>query len=92
MRRILAQHTVSRRFRPGRPKTACSSLRFAGMGTGPAGGLAWKRDVSLGRHAGRLNLPRYFITWSGHVQACVQGWPSRNCGVFPAVDHDRSRT
>jgi hypothetical protein len=49
-------------------------------------------DVSLGRKAGRLNLPRYFITWSGHVQACVQGWPSRNRGVFPAVDHDRSRT
>ena len=49
-------------------------------------------DVSLGRQAGRLNLPRYFITWSGHVQACVQGWPSRNRGVFPAVDHDLSRT
>ncbi len=62
------------------------------MGTGPAGGLARKRDVSLGRHAGRLNLPRYFITWSGHVQACVQDWPSCNRGVFPAVDHDRSRT
>ena len=42
--------------------------------------------------AGRLNLPRYFITWSGHVQACVQDWPSCNRGVFPAVDHDRSRT
>jgi hypothetical protein len=46
----------------------------------------------LGCQAGRLNLPRYVITWSGHLQACVQGWPSRNCGVFPAVVHDRSRT
>jgi hypothetical protein len=46
----------------------------------------------LGCQAGRLNLPRYVITWSGHLQACVQGWPSRNRGVFPAVDHDRSRT
>ena len=46
----------------------------------------------LGCQTGRLNLPRYFITWSGHVQACVQDWPSRNRGVFPAVDHDRSRT
>ena len=49
-------------------------------------------DASLGRQAGRLNLPRYFITWSGHLQACVQDWPSCNRGVFPAVDHDRSRT
>lgn len=46
----------------------------------------------LGRQAGRFSLPRYAITWSGHVQACVQVWPSRNRGVFPAVDHDRSRT
>ena len=30
-------------------------------------------DVSLGRQVGRVSLPRYFITWSGHVQACVQG-------------------
>jgi hypothetical protein len=44
------------------------------------------------RQVGRLNLPRYFSTWSGHLQACVQDWPSCNCGVFPAVDHDRSRT
>jgi hypothetical protein len=33
-------------------------------------------------------MPQYFITWSGHVQADVQGWPNRNCGVLPAVDHD----
>lgn len=46
----------------------------------------------LGPQARRISVPRYFITWSGHVQADVQGWPSRNCGVFPAVDHDRSRT
>jgi hypothetical protein len=44
------------------------------------------------RQAGLPSLPRYFITWSGHVQACVQGWPSCNRGVFSAVDHDRSRT
>jgi hypothetical protein len=49
-------------------------------------------DVPVVRQAGRLNLPRYFITWSSHVQACVQGWPSHNSGMFPAVDHDRSRT
>lgn len=49
-------------------------------------------DANLGRQAGRPSLPRYFITWSGHVQACVQGWPSRNRGVFSAVDHERSRT
>jgi hypothetical protein len=24
------------------------------------------------RQVGRLNLPRYFSTWSGHLQACVQ--------------------
>ena len=53
--------------------------------------LALARN-SLGRQVGRLSLPRYFITWSGHVQACVQGWPRCNRGVFPAVDHDRSRT
>jgi hypothetical protein len=46
----------------------------------------------LGCQAGRFSLPRYVITWSGHLQACVQGWPSRNRGVFPAVDHYRSRT
>ncbi len=50
------------------------------------------RNGHLGRQVGRLNLPRYFITWSGHVQACVQDWPIRKRGVFPAVDHDRSRT
>jgi hypothetical protein len=50
------------------------------------------RAAALGHQTRRFNVPRYFITWSGHVQACVQGWPSRNCGVFPAVDHDRSRT
>lgn len=50
------------------------------------------RNGHLGRQVGRLSLPRYFITWSGHVQACVQDWPIRNRGVFPAVDHDRSRT
>jgi hypothetical protein len=54
---------------------------FVGAGSGDAS-----------RQAGRPSLPRYFITWSGHVQACVQGWPSRNRGVFSAVDHDRSRT
>jgi len=62
------------------------------QGQSGAGGLPGSGGVSLGRQVGRLNLPRYFITWSGHVQACVQGWPSRNRGVFPAVDHDRSRT
>jgi hypothetical protein len=51
-----------------------------------------RTSTSGQRQAGRLSLPRYFITWSGHVQACVQDWPSRNRGVFPAVDHDRSRT
>jgi hypothetical protein len=29
--------------------------------------------VGRGRQVGRLSLPRYFSTWSGHVQACVQG-------------------
>lgn len=48
--------------------------------------------ISPGHQFDRLNLPRYFRTWSGHVQASVQDWPSRNPGVFPAVDHDRSRT
>jgi hypothetical protein len=46
----------------------------------------------FGHQARRLTMPRYFITWSGHVQADVHGWPSSNCGVFPAVDQDRSRT
>jgi len=50
------------------------------------------RNGYLSRQVVRPNLPRYFITWSGHLQACVQDWPSRNRGVFPAVDHDRSRT
>jgi hypothetical protein len=59
---------------------------------GSVSGQHQANGVSLGRQAGRLSLPRYFITWSGHVQACVQGWPSRNRGVFPDVDHDRSRT
>ncbi len=49
------------------------------------------RKVSC-RQAVRFSLPRYFSTWSGHMQACVQDWPSCNRGVFPAVDHDRSRT
>jgi len=49
-------------------------------------------SVSPGRQFVRLNLPRYFITWSGHLQASVQDWPSLNRGVLPAVDHDRSRT
>ena len=55
-------------------------------------GAAIGTPSRLDCQAGRPNLPRYVITWSGHVQACVQGWPSRNRGVFPAVDHDRSRT
>jgi hypothetical protein len=50
------------------------------------------QPLRLGGQARRLNLPRYAIKWSGHVQTWVQGAPSRNRGVFPAVDHDRSRT
>jgi hypothetical protein len=49
-------------------------------------------QVLAAGHARRFRVPRYFITWSGHVQAGVQSWPSCNCGEFPAVDHDRSRT
>jgi hypothetical protein len=55
-------------------------------------GAAIRTSPRLDCQAGRPSLPRYVITWSGHLQACVQGWPSRNRGVFPAVDHDRSRT
>jgi hypothetical protein len=45
-----------------------------------------------GRQVRLFSPPRYIVTCSGHVQACVQDCPSRNRGVFPAVDHDRSRT
>ena len=56
----------------------------------PGGGPASAGPaLASGRPA---SWPRYFSTWSGHVQACVQDWLSCSRGVFSVVDHERSRT
>jgi hypothetical protein len=54
--------------------------------------LRTSHSARLGRQFRRDRLPRYLVTWSGHVQACVQDWPIRSHGMFVSVDHDRSRT
>jgi hypothetical protein len=63
--------------RPARPHGRAFTVRFAHLlayrTPHRATVLPGSGDVSLGRQVGRVSLPRYFITWSGHVQACVQG-------------------